>query len=283
MTTGVRLCKGTTLKGEPCKIKVANGEKYCRYHNKPHTHDNSPKKRNNTDHYVSGGWIPSYLNNPIVQPNPRRPGFLYIYTYKLLYDGICNNRTKDLKWLKIDNSVLSPDNTKKKIWQDMSNILCKIGMTTKRDVQSRLNEWESSCLHKVINLTPQNTDILIESSTNLHKSGSNHNLSKLMGKLSLSPKKQSQSRIPSCKDLKLYTYQNGGFYFDGKGSMTLQDIENSIHQLLWKKYGKGVIHCSGCKKTGTAYKKHIEWFVIPIKDLPLVLQLIDNFCLSQNR
>lgn len=283
MTNSVRLCKGITLKGEPCKIKVTNGEKYCRYHNKPHTHDNSPKKHNKAEHHVTGGWIPSYLNNPIVQPNPRRPGFIYIYTYRLLYDGICNNRTKDLKWLKIDNSVLSADSTKQEKWRDMSNILCKIGMTTKRDVQSRLNEWESSCLHKVINLTPYNTDLLIESSAKLNRHNSHHSLSKLMGSLSLSPKKHTQQKIPSCKDLKLYTYQNGGFYSDGKGSMTLQGIENSIHQLLWKKYGKGIIHCSGCKKTGTAYKKHIEWFVIPIKDLPLVLQLIDNFCLSQNR
>ncbi|SMN18809.1 similar to Saccharomyces cerevisiae YPL034W Putative protein of unknown function [Maudiozyma saulgeensis] len=160
-------------------------------------------------------------------------------------------------------------------------------MTTKTNVQARLNEWETSCLHKVINLTPSNIDLLIRNTS--HSSKNIPSLSKLMKRLSLSPRKKENLEKHHevvqtyCKDIKLYTYNNGGFYSDGKGSMTLQDIENAVHQLLWKKYGKGIIHCSGCKRTGTAYKKHIEWFVIPIKDLPLILQIIDNFCFSQNR
>jgi len=289
-STTTKICKGITTKGIRCKNKVSNGE-YCRYHiNNNNNGTRNSSKTNKGEINTVPGRFPAYLNNPIQQPNTRRPGYIYIYTYKLLYDGIYGNDPQVLKWLKIDNSVLKPGNDNRSVgWNDMTQILCKIGMTTKSNVQSRLNEWETSCLHKVINLSPSSIDTLIHNSAGV-SSKDTHSLSKLMKRLSLSPrKKESLEKLHHrevqtyCKDIKLYTYKNGGFYTDGKGSMTLQDIENAIHQLLWKKYGKGIIHCSGCKRTGDAYKKHIEWFVLPIRDLPLILQFIDNFCLSQNR
>lgn len=276
------VCRGVTISGQPCKNKVRDGA-YCRFH----VGQDSNNKRSSRQTSKVGEHIPGAFGNQftqITQTNLHRSGFIYIYTYKLLYEGICKGSVKDLQWLKIDNSVLTHKKSDRNLdWTNKSQILCKIGMTTKSNVQLRLNEWENSCSHKIINLTPSNIDLLI-TSTSIEHSKDINRLSKLMHKLSIRPSKHNKSiQKGNHQKLKLYSYNNGGFHMHGDGPMSLQDIENSLHQLLWKKYGKGIIHCSGCQKRGASYKKHIEWFVIPILDLPNILETIDNFCFSQNK
>lgn len=226
---------------------------------------------------------------PIAKLNTRQQkragGFIYIYTYKLLFDSLSPNhkrmklhrRDSDLNWLQIDNSVITNGKTTKLIQYNKSgqkNILCKIGMTTRKDVQLRLNEWENHCHHSIINLTPQNISSLLTQSSSSSK---NHSLSKLFSKLSI------KKHHPT--PLSLSTYRNGGFYVNTNYTkLTLPQIEAFLHQLFWNKYGKGIIKCSGCAESASnsnqAIKKHLEWFNVPIDELPSILQTIDSFILS---
>ncbi|CCK68244.1 uncharacterized protein KNAG_0A05810 [Huiozyma naganishii CBS 8797] len=157
-------------------------------------------------------------------------------------------------------------------------------MTTKRNVQLRLDEWRNLCNHELLNLTPQAIAKLTETYTSTNESDVTM-LTRWMKRFSLSGEGKKENSIASekarePKGLVLRTYQNGGFYIDGSGSVALQHIEHSIHTSLWKKYGKGIVHCSGCNPSGT--KKHLEWFYLPINDLPYIFQNIDNFCLKKN-
>ena len=287
MTESATYCIGITVNGNPCRNKVRDGL-YCRYH-KSQEGQGGQSRNNAQTVTIPGSFMNSeeqksqrrrsYISKPLPQPNPRRPGYIYIYTYERLFESIVTGSTKELTWLKLDNSVLTHQKNDTRLeWTNTNEILCKIGMTTKANVQLRLNEWEKSCSFKIVNLTMDNVNILLRSTANLDKrSGS---LSKLMSRLSLNKnsKKLHHTGNTPHKNIQLRSYKNGGYYNDGKGKMTLQDIENSLHQLFWKKYGKGIVHCSGCNQTGEAYKRHIEWFLIPIKDLPNVLETIDNFC-----
>lgn len=311
---------------------------YCHYHaTQGHNlkFQNNDKKKYNEQN--------GNKNNPIISKQPNnnfknrvnyynndwpngRPGFIYIYTYKLLYDSILTNNLELASWLQIDNSILLNnknsgksghnkgfnDNQNDK-WSLNGMILCKIGMTTKKNVELRLDEWRQQCYHDIINLTPTNTDRLLNSLTN--RRNKSKTLTNLFKFLSLKENKNSKndkfingkhgardtkslqhirSKIPS-----LITYHNGGFYNDGQGKLNLLQIEDALHQIFWKKYGKGIIKCSGCyngsmtddryrnnnlKSQGRKYantRNHIEWFYVPIKDLPNILMTIDNFCLSQ--
>ncbi|CCD23344.1 uncharacterized protein NDAI_0B03090 [Naumovozyma dairenensis CBS 421] len=174
-----------------------------------------------------------------------------------------------------------------KSWNSPDTILVKIGMTTKKNVALRLQEWEKTCQHPVINLSPERVRNLLsgrEEFMNNDKSDVK-TLTKWMKKLSLHKKDSKKVKISAEGPIKrqpeiLQTYKYGGFFHDGTGHTSLQEIENSIHRLLWKQYGKGLVYCYGCDPTGQ--RRHTEWFNIPIQKLPYVLHTIDSFCLSQN-
>lgn len=287
MTQYPTYCRGITISGNPCKIKVKEGA-YCRYHKDQAGRNDKQRKDARTVNIPGSFDSPHNKGNapkmypsikPIQQPNPRKPGYIYIYTYEKLFNSFVNGSTEELSWLKLDNSVLTHKNSDRRLeWNNRNEILCKIGMTTKANVQLRLNEWEQSCSFKIVNLTMDNVNTLIRNVNRPERDA--NKLSKLMSKLSLKKKnnKDSHAAREVRHDITLRSFKNGGYYNDARGKMTLQDIENSLHQLFWKKYGKGIIHCSGCHRTGEDYKRHIEWFLIPIMDLPTVLETIDNFC-----
>lgn len=232
----------------------------------------------------------------------KKDGYIYIYTYRLLYDSLVNHNQKTkLNWLKVDNSIVSNGNVSKLTQYDHSKgyILCKIGMTTKNDVQIRLKEWESHCHHPVTNLTPDRVSFLIQRYTsnyanfNSNNSSSNSNsnnnksfkfisLSKLFQQLSIKENYHHNHlhEIPQLTTNHFSTYKNGGFYVCKTSKLSLNEIESFLHQYFWKKYGRGIIHCLGCstnnnKNSNT--RKHIEWFNVPIKELPDMLYTIDKF------
>lgn len=180
-----------------------------------------------------------------------------------MYHSLVTRTVADVDWLYLDDSILS-SRGRRRHWSSNDQILCKIGMTTRSSVTTRLLEWQNTCKHPVVNLTPERVHLLRDSNRD------SKTLSRLLGKLSLKGSKPQQSGS------KLQTYQNGGFYADGKGPRTLPTIENVIHKQLWKRYGQGLIWCYGCDPEG--HTKHREWFRIPIKELPLLLTYIDGIC-----
>lgn len=224
----------------------------------------------------------------IMQQN--KPGFIYIYTYSNLFESYISEKTVDLKWLFIDESIIRTNGKKKRQWVDRDFILCKIGMTTRKTVDSRLLEWQTTCKHPVINLTPEKVDKLYHLKLKSESKNISSNrllpislssLQKKMEKLFI--KDKSHSHKPSLPDPKvptLRTYKDGGFFISGKGSMKLPDIESAIHKFLWKKYGKGLVYCYGCDPTGK--KRHTEWFNVPVLELPSVLRLMILIALEEN-
>lgn len=168
-----------------------------------------------------------------------------------------------MDWLYLDESMLNTRG-KRRHWSSNDQILCKIGMTTRSNVDTRLLEWQNTCKHPIINLTPERIHFLCESRRN------SNSLTKLFDKLSLNKSKIQQSNS------KLQTYTNGGFYTVYKGPKTLAAIENSIHRQLWQRYGQGLIWCYGCDPEG--HTRHKEWFRIPIGELPLLIKYIDRVC-----
>lgn len=239
----------------------------------------------------------------------KRDGYIYIYTYRLLYDSLINCGQKiKLNWLKVDNSIISNGNlTKLTLYNHTEGfILCKIGMTTRNDVQLRLKEWESHCHHPVINLTPERVSFLTQrylanyadSNNNNNNNGRISNSgSKLSNIISLNNLFQRLSikeryhhnphpqEIPQINSNDFSTYKNGGFYVCKTSKLSLTEIESFLHQFFWKKYGRGIIHCVGCStnsNTNTYTRKHIEWFNVPIKELPDILYTIDKFTQVQS-
>lgn len=236
---------GITQKSTQCKLQVSDGQKYCHHHQ----------------------W--QNPNTPVPKPKAKaKPGFIYIYTYKHLYDSLLSGKLRELDWLYVDESILAPNKVPRQRWVDNLQILCKIGMTTRSSAGARILEWQNTCKHPVLNLTPGRINALCNHQHPV--SG----LSKMFKKLSIKSKQPGEAQGPH--NLKLRTYQNGGFYVDGKGSRTLQEIENAIHKLLWRKYGQGLVYCYGCDPTG--HKRHKEWFRVTIKELPWLIQTLDGFC-----
>lgn len=207
----------------------------------------------------------------------KKAGFIYIYTYMHLYESFFNKDKKksQLDWLYIDKSIISQkkENQKRQLWNDRENILCKIGMTTKPMVSTRLLEWQNTCKNPVINLTPDRIKQLIYAYDT--KTKKINSISTLLSKLELK-KEKPQSRQESPLDL--LTYKDGGFFIDGTSNLNLSEVENRIHRFLWEKYGKGFIYCYGCDPMGQ--KRHTEWFHLPIRDLSSVMRTIDAFCYS---
>lgn len=188
-----------------------------------------------------------------------------------MYDSLVDGKLTNLNWLFIDESVVSPKTRKKQKWFSDRHILCKIGFTTKASVSTRLLEWQNTCKHPVLNLTPDKVELL-------RKRPNSNRLSKMLQALSIT-EGRNKKETQSSPVLNLRTYVNGGFYTDGKGPESLQMIENAIHKMLWRKYGQGLIYCYGCDPAGN--KRHKEWFNVMISDLPWLLKTIDSFCLGQ--
>lgn len=199
-------------------------------------------------------------NRTSTQTITPKPGYIYVYTYRNLYDSLAAGHRSKLPWLLIDDSVLSPTNTIRRPWDSHSHILCKIGMTTKSKVSTRLLEWENSCKHPVLNLTPDRVATLCSRN-------SATGLSRLLSKLFLTPSK------PTITTKNLQTYHNGGFWVP---TGELPAIEHAIHRHLWQRYGQGLIYCHGCDPSGK--KRHREWFRVPVCDLPWLLTTLDRFC-----
>ncbi|CCC68662.1 hypothetical protein NCAS_0B05780 [Naumovozyma castellii] len=196
-----------------------------------------------------------------------------------MYEAYLEGDLRKLQtWLYQDNSIIIKEGARKKeIWKAPDTILIKIGMTRKTDVKVRFKEWMVSCHHEIIGLTPENMEMLLkEHHIGFKKKDNVNTITHLFKKLSLKKASRAHGKQKvSIRIQDLYTYKNGGFFTDGNGKLSLEEIENLIHRILWKKYGKGIIYCSGCNHT------HTEWFKIPIKDLPFVIQTIDSLCLAQ--
>lgn len=251
-------CLGRTRRGQQCKIMVKTSQLYCHHH------------------------LRSAINVPSSGVAvPAKNGYIYVYTYQLLYDSLATDKGgARLDWLNVDNSIINNINNNhekanKVSWdkynKDSQFILCKIGMTTRLNVQSRLNEWESKCHHRIMNLTPQCVDVLVNVNKKKHKS-----LSSLFKRLSLNKSKNNTT-------IQLQTYHNGGFYVDiSKSKLTLQQIESALHNYLWERYGKGIIHCQGCSENLKSTKRHVEWVYVPIKQLHYIFNYIDQFILYNN-
>ncbi|CCF58886.1 hypothetical protein KAFR_0F02900 [Kazachstania africana CBS 2517] len=199
-----------------------------------------------------------------------------------MFDSLIAGSHKKLNWIMVDNSIIDPKNVRKDKWEIDGHILCKVGMTTKKDVKLRLSEWKKQCTFDVINLTPANIDLLLDAQNTKSSSGKTDSLSTLMSKLSLNKKKnKATNKFLTRKAWHLYTYRSGGFYTDGRGELKLPSIENGIHELFRKKYGKCYIYCAGCGENRRT--RHCEWFKMPINDLPTIMKSIDDFCLSQSK
>lgn len=240
---------GITTKGLPCRIQVGNDQRYCHHHQ--WQNPNTPT-----------------INTP--DKNPRsvnKPGYIYIYTYRHLYDSLIDGKSNPLEWLFIDDSVLTPTSVKKRQWDSKTHILCKIGMTTKSSVTTRLLEWQNTCKHPVVNLTPDKVYSLC------YKESAKSKLSQMFRKLSINANKENNP-----ESINLHTYRDGGFWVNGKGSQTLPVIENAIHKHLWRKLGQGLVYCHGCDPSGK--RRHREWFKVAVKELPWLLQTVDSFCLG---
>ncbi|CAL9728371.1 hypothetical protein MOUN0_D02652 [Monosporozyma unispora] len=221
---------------------------------------------------------PTFPRTSIISSSSDKNGFIYIYTYKLLYDSMTNNKIKgNLKWLKVDNSIITNGESTKLIKYDTKDnkgyILCKIGMTTRQNVQSRLNEWETHCHHEVVNLTPEKISPLLQLPRQ-HSSS----LSTLFKKLSIKDKSKTSKSVNIGK---FKTYKDNAFFVSSKSKMALPEIESFLHKLFWNKYGRGIIRCSGCGD-GQNSKRHMEWFNVPISELPFILHTIDNFIYTQS-
>lgn len=194
-----------------------------------------------------------------------------MYTYLHLYESFFSKeaRKNNLNWLYVDRSIVSTrdQDQKRQLWNDRDHILCKIGMTTKPMVSTRLLEWQNTCKNPVVNLTPDRVEHLVRT----QQRGKKKDISSLLAKLSL---KKERDRIDEA--LSLRTYKDGGFFVDPSSNLNLSDIENKIHKYLWDQYGKGFIYCYGCDPMGQ--KRHTEWFHLPITDLVNVMKTIDYFC-----
>lgn len=231
---------GVTKKKLQCKLQASNDAKYCHYH----------------------AWQSS--NAPIPKQVIKKPGFIYIYTYEHMYNSFIEKNPSKRDFIRIDNSIISPSDNKNVKWDDDTLILCKIGMTTKSEVNARLLEWRKTCKHPITNLTPDKVHSLMKKKKSL---------TRMFQKLSLKSKKD----IDDDSSPQFYSYNKGGFYSNGKGPRTLLEIENTIHKLLWNTYGQGLVYCYGCDpKNGE--KRHREWFCVPKNDLLKIMKYIDNLC-----
>lgn len=251
---------GITKEGVRCKKQLKGDAQYCHWHTWQAQH--APTRRSD--------------------PNPKaKAGFIYMYTYKEMYDAAITGQDRHLQWLHMDYSIIQ---SQKSIplakWSSRDHILCKIGMTTKLKVGLRLSEWENSCKHEVIGLDPATVSRLCRC---LEVTPSKKpTLAKLFQTLTLKDirKPKGQRKVPPV-NLTLKTFVNGGFYVMPNSGLSLLDIESKIHRMLWKRYGQGLIYCQGCQNAKNEPKRHKEWFMMPINHLPYILKDINSICCGE--
>ncbi|ABN65949.2 predicted protein [Scheffersomyces stipitis CBS 6054] len=126
-------CKGTTLKGQRCKIQTESG--YCRYH------ANQSERG---------------LKSEVPKPDSPTSGYIYIYTMSELL----NSRKS---WLQTRNLPNTKPSHKHK-WKDFDAgkspyMLVKVGMTS-GTVARRLAQWQNQCHHDITVLGPATEEIV---------------------------------------------------------------------------------------------------------------------------
>lgn len=303
-------CKGTTLKGQRCKIQTESG--YCRYH------ANQSERG---------------LKSEVPKPDSPTSGYIYIYTMSELL----NSRKL---WLQTRNLPNTKPSHKHK-WKDFDAgkspyMLVKVGMTL-GTVARRLAQWQNQCHHDITVLGPATEEIVelkllklgnlnsnsVDSGDRARKarvgSQDSNALVALFKKLQLSTTNKSTTKSATIKSKpagnsstilaalsatattsksaaiasrfnspKPYsTFRNNGF-FCGRN---LKSAELEIHRLLRAKYGNGDILCTGCATPDSRkpnkdvpfrseYNIHVEWFLVPKSDLEYVYLVINSVCLK---
>ncbi|AOW28814.1 hypothetical protein MEM_03275 [Candida albicans L26] len=185
------------------------------------------------------------------KPQSNDTGYIYMYT-------MTNFLFPPKNWsFKVKNL---PDASKKTDWVNFNSrkshyILIKIGRTTKTP-ESRIQQWQEKCQHPLTNMGPPNK----------------HLIRKRRGLV-------ERLACMSIDDPVYSRWKNGGFY-----CRNLNLVESTIHQELWKKYGKGQVYCVTClaeeSRSEAKFKIHMEWFLIPKEDIEEVYQLIDTICVK---
>ncbi|CAR30679.1 uncharacterized protein KLTH0H15796g [Lachancea thermotolerans CBS 6340] len=195
-----------------------------------------------------------------------------------MYDSITVQQQDQLKWLHMDYSILEKKETLPlSKWSATDQILCKVGMTRKPTVSARLLEWENTCKHPVTGLSPSSIQAL--AAAQQPSKPPEKSLVKLFRKLSINLKSKTPHAVSNSQQLALKCFHNGGFYVrDGNA---LEDMEARIHRLLWQRFGQGFIYCHGCRNEKDHPKRHKEWFMIPISQLPNVFKAIDAICVGK--
>ncbi|ODV98048.1 hypothetical protein PACTADRAFT_14529 [Pachysolen tannophilus NRRL Y-2460] len=245
-------CKGITKKGERCKIYVKEGG-FCRYHQFQQNSSTITGTSNST-----GSPKKSLLGSKLIPI--KVPGRIYVYTLQHLLV----KPTKE-PWLKIQKY----NDNKLKVFNPKHDILIKIGYTT-QSVHTRLKQWEFQCKHQLLLVNPYNSKQEV--------------ITNDMDKLLFFFKKMS---LNGSKQYLNYENTQSGF-------LCLQNaniVESKIHQLLRQKYGHGNVHCNGCIDNNNNnnnnnnkgnFNIHIEWFLIPRKEIDNVFKIIDRVCSFYN-
>lgn len=199
-------------------------------------------------HYHVNQGIKGASASGFIQRDYQR-GYIYVYTLRHLVE----KSPRKENWLQVKKlPKIGSDVTKWKVFDPKKYILIKVGLTT-GTVTQRLKQWEAKCNHSLTYLEP-------------FVNYQSKSLSNLFSNLKLSGK----------SELSHYDALNHGFYT----SKNLAKIEKTIHQSLWKMYGRGDIVCHGCSNdhSNRGYGIHVEWFMIKRKDLVNVFKLIDGIC-----
>lgn len=256
-------CAGTTQKGAACKKRVQAPDRLCHYHQPKRAEPKKPR-----------------LSSPAAE----KLGFIYVYTLTSLYE---NNAL----WLKARNLPHTPKRDKGK-WVKFESgtyTLIKVGMTT-QTVAKRLRQWEAQCGHKLTCLLPQSSQELQVSAI--------RSLADKLRHMCISSSAAKKTPTYVC-----FQPQNQGFYV----LRNVAGAESEIHTVLHQKYGRGDVLCGGCKenravveevesrpKLRSLFKEkkreefqqgtfnvHVEWFLVPKKDLYHVFTIIDTVCKSR--
>lgn len=186
-------------------------------------------------------------------------GYIYMYT-------MTNFLNPPKNWnFKVKNL---PNASKRDKWLDFNSkkspyILIKIGMTTQTP-KTRIKQWQEKCHHDLTNVGPPNKHLIKKE----------HHWLKLFTCMTILDPEYSR-------------WKNEGFY-----CQNLKVVELTIHRELHNRYGKGDVYCVGCLQDnatstrddnnslfGNSYNLHVEWFLIPKRDMDQVYRLIDSICI----
>ncbi|SCU77406.1 LAME_0A01024g1_1 [Lachancea meyersii CBS 8951] len=196
-----------------------------------------------------------------------------------MFESIVSGREGRLKWLNMDYSIVRKNQSLPlSQWTGQDQILMKVGMTRKATVLARLLEWENSCKHPITGLDLSKVEQLHRLSVrNQSRPKHSSSLVRLFRKLSISKTQKAQKAQKNAPNLdKIPSFRDGGFYVTEGRSLEL--IETKIHQLLWKKYGQGLIYCYGCKNEQGQPKRHREWFMVPLDQVKDIFWAISAIC-----